>query len=125
MIGRLADQRDFIPVYRWEGAGAVESMAGSGGVRVDVIHLPILAAGGPDPVIQSIGEIAQHGVGIVSAKAGEEHLLRIGLAIAIGIFEEDDVGRLGDDDAAVGTNNTLGNVEAFGEDGDLVRLAIT
>ena len=50
--------------------------------------------------------------------------LRVGLAVAVGVLEEEDVGRVGDPDAAVADGDARGDVQPLGEDGELVGLAV-
>ena len=48
----------------------------------------------------------------------------VGLAVAVGVLEEEDVGRVGDPDAAVADGDARGDVQPLGEDGELVGLAV-
>ena len=78
----------------------------------------------PDPVVESPSQVARTGVRVADAPAGEQDLAHVGLAVAVGILQEQRVGRLEDDDATVRTQQAGGDVETLGEDGELVRLAI-
>ena len=49
---------------------------------------------------------------------------RVGLAVAVGVVQEEDVGRVRDPDAAVADGDARGDVQALGEDGELVGLAV-
>ena len=57
-------------------------------------------------------------------EAGEDALADVGLVVAVGVLEEHQVGRLGDQDAAVGELEPGRAVQAVGEDGLLVGLAV-
>ena len=48
--------------------------------------------------------------------AGAEDLLFVGLVVAVGIFQKEDVRRLRDDHAAIGEDQTRRDVEVVGED---------
>ena len=50
--------------------------------------------------------------------------LRVGLAVAVAILEEQDIGRVGDPDAAVTDGDPRWDIEAVGEDGEPVGLAV-
>jgi hypothetical protein len=88
-------------------AAGIEAIHGAGtglqrgtpGVLVVVHHedaaLPVDAAIGPHD--QVVGTV----VGVGEIDALEHDLAHIGHVVAVGVFEEDDVGRAGDDDAAV------------------------
>ena len=54
----------------------------------------------------------------------EHALADVGLVVAVGVLEEHQVGRLGDQDAAVGELEAGRAVQAVGEDGPLVGLAV-
>ena len=61
---------------------------------------------------------------VVAAEAGDDDFSLVGLAVAVGVLEEEDVGRVGDPDAAVADGDAGGDVQAVGEDGDLVDLPV-
>ena len=50
--------------------------------------------------------------------------LRVGLAVAVGVLQEEDVRRVGDPDAAVADGDAGGDVQPLGEDRELVGLAV-
>ena len=77
-----------------------------------------------EPVIEAIAEVARPGVGVAGAPAGEENLADVGLVVAVGVLEEQGVGRLVDDQAAVGEGHAGGDAQLVGEDGELVGLAV-
>ena len=58
------------------------------------------------------------------AEPGDDDLAGVGLAVAVGVAEEEDVGRIGDPDAAVADGDPRGDVQPVGEDGELVGLAV-
>ena len=58
----------------------------------------------PDPVIEPPAQVARPGVRVADAPAREEDLAHVGLAVAVGVLEEQRVGRLQDDHAAVVAN---------------------
>ena len=53
------------------------------------------------PAVQAPGEVARAGVRVAGAPATEEHLSQVGLAVAVGVFEQEHVRRLRHDQAAV------------------------
>ena len=63
-------------------------------------------------------------MGVAGAPAGEQHLADVGLAVAVGVLQEQRVGRLEDDHAAVGEEQAGGDVEPLGEDRELVGPAV-
>ena len=62
----------------------------------------------PDPVVEPPSQVARAGVGVAGAPAGEQDLAHVGLAVAVGILEEERVGCLEDDHAAVGGSRLVG-----------------
>ena len=59
---------------------------------------------------------------VVAAEAGDDDLALVGLAVAVGVLQEEDVGRVGDPDAAVADGDARGDVQPVGEDRELVAL---
>ena len=77
-----------------------------------------------DPVIQPVAEVRRAGVGVVRAEAGEEDLPLVGLAVAVGVLEEEHVGGLRHDQAAVDVAEARRDAQVVGEERDLVGLAV-
>ena len=77
-----------------------------------------------DPVIQSISQVAGARVGIADSPPGEEHLLHVGPAVAVGVFEKERIGRLQDDHAAVEWQQAGGDIQSLGKDRELVGAAV-
>ena len=77
-----------------------------------------------EPVIVAVGEAARLRVGVSDAPAGHDDLTDVGLVVAVGVLEEDEVRGLGDDHAAVGEDEAGRDVELVGEDRELVGLAV-
>ena len=101
------------------GAGEIEGLAvvnDVGGVE-DAVPSVEPAVGAPR---QRIGKL----VGVVAAEAADDDFLLVGLAGPLGVLEEEDVGRVGHPDAAVAEVEAGGDVEAVGEDRDLVERAV-
>ena len=61
------------------------------------------------PAIEAPGEVARAGVRVASAPATEEHLSQVGLAVAVGVFEEEHVRGLRHDQATVVGQHARGN----------------
>ena len=61
---------------------------------------------------------------VADAPAREEDLAHVGLAVAVGVLEEQRVGRLQDDHAAVVAKHAGRNVQALGEDLERVGPAV-
>ena len=78
-----------------------------------------------EPVVVAVGEAAGLGVRILDAEAGDDDLTDVGLVVAVGVLEEDEVRGLRDDHAAVGEDEARRDVELIGEDRELVCLAVT
>ncbi len=57
-------------------------------------------------------------------EAGVDHLLHVGLAVAVGVLEIKNVGRGADEDSAVVTGHGRGPGQLLGEDGGLVECAV-
>src|SRR5258706_9639811 len=60
----------------------------------------------------------------VGGKPGEDYEANVGAPIAIGIFEIKQVGRAGDEQAALPGHEAIGESQSFGEDSALVQAPI-
>ena len=77
-----------------------------------------------EPAVGPPGQRVGQFVRVVAAEAGDDDLRLAGrLAVGADLVEED-VGRVGDPDAAVADGDAGGDVQPLGEDGDLVDLAV-
>ena len=76
------------------------------------------------PIVIAVGEAARLGVGIADTPAGQDDLAHVGLVVAIGVLEEDEVGSLRDDHAAVGEDEARGDVKVVREDRELIGLTV-
>src|SRR5207248_6204001 len=73
----------------------------------------------PDPVVQSVAEIARTRVRVQAAiPAGEQLFLHVRLAVAVGVLHEPRALALVHDHATVPERQAGGNVQTFGEDGE-------
>ena len=61
---------------------------------------------------------------IADAPARQDDLADVGLVVAVRVLEEDEGRGLADDDAALGEDDTRGDVEVVGEDRKLIGLAV-
>ena len=77
-----------------------------------------------EPVVIAIGKIARLSMRIADTPAGEDDLTDVGLVVAVGILQEDEVRGLRDDHAAVGEDEARRDVELIGEDRELVGLTV-
>ena len=77
-----------------------------------------------DPVVQPVPQVRRPGVGVVRLEAGEQDLALVGLAVAVRVVEEQHVGGLRHDQAAVGVAERGGDAQVLGEDGLLVGPAV-
>ena len=57
--------------------------------------------GGVDPTVAFVSQIGGTGVGVAHAEAGEENPAFVRLVVAVGILEEEDLGTIRADHAAV------------------------
>jgi len=78
----------------------------------------------PEPIVVTVRKAAGLGMGIADAPAGHDDLTHVGLVVAVGILEEDEVRGLRDDHAAVGEDEARRDVELVREDRELVGLAV-
>ena len=77
-----------------------------------------------DPVVQPVPQVRRPGVGVARAEPGEERLALVGLAVAVGVLQEEHVRGLRDDQAAVDVAEARRDAQVLGEDGLLVGLAV-
>src|SRR5439155_15790213 len=75
-----------------------------------------LAVRDGDPVVDPEGRMADAELWIPGGEALEERLADVGLAVAVGILQIEDVRRRGDDDAALPWSDAVGHEESVGED---------
>ena len=83
-----------------------------------------VADGAAEPIVVAVGKVAGLGVRVADAPTRHDDLADVGLVVAVGVLEEDERRRLAYDDAAVGEDDAGRDVEAVGEDGELVGLAV-
>src|SRR5262249_27139921 len=101
--------------------GAGEAVVLALVLDVGMVEDPIEAV---EPAIGAPGQRVGQFVRVGASEAGNDDFgFARGLAVGTDLVEED-VGRVGDPDAAVADGNARGNVEALGEHGDLVDLAV-
>ena len=67
------------------------------------------------PAIEAPGEVARAGVRVAGAPATEEHLSQVGLAVAVGVLEQEHVRGLRHDQAAVAGQHARGNRQVLSE----------
>lgn len=109
------------------GGGVAEeaALAGADGavgrldlaVMEDALAEDKIALGTPDEVVQGV-------VAVLGAEAGEQLFAVVGLAVAIGVFEEGEVWLIGDEDAAVAELKAERNGELVGPDAAFVGAVI-
>ena len=80
--------------------------------------------GAIDPVIHAEPRVGNAGLLVHFRKAGVKHLAQIGLSVAVGVFQKQDVRRAGDDQPALPRHESADRQDVFGEDGTAPRLAI-
>ena len=83
----------------------------------DVRAAARVALGGVDPAVEPPAEVARDRVGVAEAEAAEEDLALVGCAVAVGVAEEEDLGRLHDDEAVLVEDEAGDEVELVVEDG--------
>jgi len=77
-----------------------------------------VAAGGPDEIVEGV-------MGVLAAEAGVEDLAGVGVIVAVGVLQVDEVRFLGEIDAALGVEGEgEGDEEVLGEGGALVGFAV-
>ena len=89
-------------------------LAGEAGVADDRV----------DPVVEPVPQVRRPGVGVARAEPGEERLALVGLAVAVGVLQEEHVRGLRHDQAAVDVAEARRDAQILGEDGLLVGLAV-
>src|SRR6266568_7649824 len=94
--------------------GMLEGFDGAAGVGSSAIDAIVQAP------VQVVGDLIS-----VAVKAGENFLAYVGLAVAIGIFEIEDVRGGNDKDAAVPAGDAGGPGDVVGEDGGFFVEAVT
>ena len=75
------------------------------------------AVGRVDPVVQSPEKAVDPELGVPRAEPGQHHPAVLGVAVAVIVAEEPDVGRGGHQDAAAAGEHAVGEGERVGEDG--------
>src|SRR5439155_19535208 len=83
-----------------------------------------IADGSPNPVVESVAQVAGGSVGVAHAPAGEEHLALIGLVVAVCILEKLGFARVDNDDDAVRENKACRDTQLVGENRELVRPSV-
>ena len=77
-----------------------------------------------EPAVRAPGEAVGQLMAVVAAKAGEDDLLLVAMAVALGVLKEQHIGGVGDVDAAVPDGDAGGDVQAVLEDRGLVVVAV-
>src|SRR5262249_19250841 len=77
-----------------------------------------------NPVVEAIPEIARPRMGVTRPPAREEDLLQVGLAGPLGVFQEERVRHLVNDDAAVTTEQTGRDAQLVGKGRDRVADSV-
>ena len=77
-----------------------------------------------EPAVRPPGQRVRQLVGVEPAEAGDDDLGLVRLAVAVGVLQEEDIGRVGDPDPAGADGDPRGDVQAFGEDRELVGPAV-
>ena len=77
-----------------------------------------------NPVVDSQPRVGDARLRIHFRKSGVEHLAHVGFAVAIGVFEEQDVGGAGDDQPALPRHNAADFENVIREDRPLVGLTV-
>ena len=80
--------------------------------------------GGVDPAIESPTEVIDDGMGVAGAEAGIEFGAFVGGVVAIGVFEEPDIRRGGNDDSVFVKYEAGSEFEFVGEDMLFVHQAV-
>ena len=77
-----------------------------------------------EPAVGAPGERVGQLVGVGAAEAGRDDFPRVGLAVAVAVLEEEEIGRVGDPDTAVADGDPRGDVQPVGKDRELIGLAV-
>ena len=80
--------------------------------------------GAVDPVIDAEPRIGDASLLVHLREAGVKHLAYVGLSVAVGVFEKQDVGRAGDDQPALPRHEPADGEDVVGEDGAAPCLAV-
>ena len=78
-----------------------------------------------DPIIRTIKRAVHHVLRIGEGKAGEHFVADVGLAIAVGVFEEPHIRSRRDKDASFPAHHAVGHDEVVGEHGAPIRYTIS
>src|SRR6185369_14749813 len=81
--------------------------------------------GAPNPVIETIAQVAGRRMRVPHAPAGEEHLTLVCLVVAVRILEKLCFAGMNDNDAAVGEDKTGRDAQLIGENREFVRASVT
>ena len=82
------------------------------------------AVGQIHPAIRTPGETVQQFMPVLQTKTSEDRFVFVGLVVAVGVTEEENVRSLPDKDTAVATEDSGGKVQAFGKNGALVGFSV-
>ena len=96
-------------------------------VHLLTVHFAVeacVANGSVDPVVEAVMKVARPGVRVVRRPTGEEHLPQVGLAVAVGVLEEERVRSLMDNHTPGVRYQARGNAQLVRECGDLVANAL-
>ena len=104
--------------------GRIHFDAGFGGFRNFYSGMGENAVRHVKPAVRSPGETVEQFVPIVQAETGHQNFARIGHVVVIFVLQKEKVGSLADVNAAVADENASGEIQAVGENCDLVRTAI-
>jgi hypothetical protein len=86
-----------------------------------------------DAVVEAPAEAVEHGLhvelvgavrGVIAGEPGEHHFARVGLAVAVGVFEVEQIGCGGHEDPAIPAEEAGGPGEIVGIDGAAVEAAV-
>ena len=105
---------------------------GVAALQVDLVAVAALhgrgvgpAVAGVEPAVEAAAEGVVHAVRVAAeVERPVEDLAAVGLAVAVGVVEEPDVGDAEGDDAVLVGIEADGDVQAVGEDGHLVGAAV-
>ena len=85
---------------------------------------PVVALHPPDPVVQTVLEVAHATVRVAHLPTRQQHLTLVGAVVSIGVFEEQRLLCVLHDHAASRKGQARGNTEVFGEHDKAVRDTI-
>ena len=110
------------------GAGAVAPDAGAvqgfDAIQCFDAGVDVMALGEPEFTTEAPVDAVDHLVGVGGAEATEDDALGVGFVIAVGVFEVEEFGALGDVEATVAEFDAAGHEEAFDELVKLVGFAV-